>query len=197
MAYEELKQSGINTNTPKNTYLGAGTLHKGLNFTAGKWNFAESLIGATEGGNKITISPEFKTIEPDGALVKMKGLTVKLGETATLETNILEVTPELMKMALVATSEVSTEMTGYDEIKSKARLEDGDYVENLGWIGKTIEGKPIIIIFDYALCTSGFDFEGKNKDESVVKVTFECYAKIDGTGDVLPYHIYTPTMVEG
>ena len=107
MAYEELKSSGISAKTPQNIVLGAGTLHKGLTFTDGKWNFEESLIGATSGGTKITIVPEFKDIEVDGALVKVKGLAVKIGETATMETNMVELTPDWIKMAIVGKDGVS------------------------------------------------------------------------------------------
>ena len=32
-------KSGITTNTPKNIMFGAGTIHKNLKFTDGKWNF--------------------------------------------------------------------------------------------------------------------------------------------------------------
>lgn len=98
---DEFKSSGITENTPKTIMLGAGTIHKGLTFTAGQsggtgsWNFEESLICATSGGSKLAITPEFYDIPVDGALVKVKGLTVKVGETATLEINPIELTPEM------------------------------------------------------------------------------------------------------
>lgn len=190
---EEFKSSGITENTPKNIMLGAGTIHKGLTFSIDKWNFEESLVGATSGGTKVTIKPEFMDVEVDGALVKVKGLAQKVGETAVMETNIVEVTPEIMKMTLVGQENKSTDKTGYDEIISKARIEEGDYIENLAYVGKTLEGKPIIIVFDNALCTSGFEIEGKNKDKVVLKATFECYANLTTSCDTLPYHIYYPT----
>lgn len=192
MAYEELKSSGITADTPKNILLGAGTIHKGLTYAEGKWNFEESLIGATSGGTKISIVPEFKDIEVDGALVKMKGLAVKIGETATMETNMVELTADWIKMAVVGQTGVS-EFEGYDVIESKRQLEAGDYIQNFGFVGKKMDGTPVIIIFDYALCTSGFEHEGKNKENGVFKATFECYAELSSEADILPYHIYTPT----
>lgn len=157
------------------------------------WNFDESLICATSGGSKVSIVPEFTTIDVDGALVKVKGLTVKTGETATFEINPVEITPEILKMALIGNSATSTSATGYSEITSKARIEEGDYLENMGYVGKTIEGKPIIIIFDHALCTSGLELEGKNKEAAVPTFTFECFADLTPAADTLPYHIYYPT----
>lgn len=197
MAYEELKSSGITSDTPKNIVFGAGTIHKGLTFASGKWNFEESLIGATQGGSKFTITPEITDIEADGALVKVKGLTVKTGETATMEVNFLEITPDILKMAVIGQSGTPENMTGYSEIKSKARIATGDYVEKLGYIGKTLDGTPIIVIFDSALCTSGLEIEGKNKENGVIKATFECYADLTGDLETLPYHIYYPTPAEG
>ncbi len=193
MAYEELKSSGVTGTTPENILFGAGTIHRGLQYTEGKWNFAESLIGATSGGTKLTIKPEFKDIEVDGALVKTRGLVVKVGETAQLETNFAETTPETLKMQLIANEAAATSADGYNEITSKPRIETGDYIENLGYVGKKLDGTPVIVIFDYALCTSGLEVEGKNKENSVSKATFECYAETDGDLETLPYHIYYPT----
>lgn len=99
----EIKSSGITAKTPGNILLGAGTIHKGFKFDAStkKWNFTESLIGATSGGNKLEITPSVQTIEVDGALVKVKGLDVKQGETVKLEINLIELTPEIIKAAVI------------------------------------------------------------------------------------------------
>lgn len=197
----EFKSSGITANTPGNIMLGAGTIHKGLTFTAGSsaagsWNFEESLICATSGGGKVSIVPEFTNIEVDGALVKVKGLMQKTGETATMEINPVELTPEVIKIGVIGDSKASATATGYDEITSRARIVDGDYIEKLGYVGKTLDGKPIIIIFDYAICTSGLELEGKNKEAAVPKFTFECVADLTPESDTLPWHIYYPTPTE-
>lgn len=189
----EFKSSGITANTPKTVMLGAGTIHKGLTFTENAWNFTESLICATSGGSKLSIVPEFYDVPVDGALVKVKGLTVKTGETATLEINPIELKPEILNMAVIGDEKESTTATGYKEMTSRAIINEGDYVEKLGYVGKTIEGNPIIIIFDYALCTSGLELEGKNKEAAVPKFTFECFADLTPEADTLPWHIYYPT----
>lgn len=189
----EFKSSGITADTPKTVMLGAGTVHKGLKFNENAWNFAESLIGATSGGSKLSIVPEFYDIPVDGALVKVKGLTAKVGETATLEINAIEMKPEILKMAVIGDEKASTTATGYKEMTSRAIINDGDYIENLAYVGKTMEGKPIIVLFDNALCTSGLELEGKNKEAAVPKFTFECYADLSAQADILPWHIYYPS----
>jgi len=188
----EFKSSGITTATPKTVMLGAGTIHKGLTCTDGVWNFAESLICATSGGSKLSIVPEFYDVPVDGALVKVKGLTVKVGETATLEINPIEMKPEILNMAVIGDEKESETAEGYMEMTSRAIINEGDYVEDLGYVGKTIEGKPVIIIFDHALCTSGLELEGKNKEAAVPKFTFECFADLTPEADTLPWHIYYP-----
>lgn len=189
----EFKSSGITDKTPKTVMLGAGTIHKGLTFSTNAWNFEESLICATSGGSKLSIVPEFYDVPVDGALVKVKGLTVKVGETATLEINPIELKPEILNMAVIGDEKASTTAQGYTEMTSRAIINEGDYVEKLGYVGKTIEGKPIIIIFDNALCTSGLELEGKNKEAAVPKFTFECFADLSPEADTLPWHIYYPT----
>ena len=193
MAYEELKSSGITAKTPENIMLGAGTIHKGLTLADGMWNFEESLIGATSGGSKFSIVPEYTDIEVDGALVKVKGFTVKTGEKANMEVNFLEMTPDLLKMCVVGDVAVSTDYEGYTEIKSRARVTEGDYIENLAYVGKKTDGTPIIIIFKQAICTSGLEVEGKNKEAGVFKGTFECVADISPEADTLPWRILYPT----
>lgn len=193
LTFEEFKSSGITDKTPKNIVFGAGTIHKGLKYDAlsKKWNFTESLAGATSGGTKLSIKPELKDIEVDGALVKMKDLAVKTGEAAQIDTNMVELTPDTIKMAIVGQNGTST-AEGYDVIESKARIEKGDYIENFGYVGRFLDGRPVIVIFDYALCTSGLEIEGKNKENGTFALTVECYAELSPAADTLPYHIYLP-----
>lgn len=191
--YDELKSSGITAKTPENILLGAGTIHKGLTLTDGKWNFEESLIGATSGGAKASIVPEVTDIEVDGALVPVKGLRIKTGEKATIEVNFLEMTPEILKMATIGEVAVAADYEGYTEIKSKARIEEGDYIEKFAYVGKKTNGTPIIIIFDQCICTTGLEVEGKNKEAGVFAGTFECVADVSPEADKLPWHILYPT----
>ena len=192
MAYEELKSSGITESTPKNIMLGAGTIHKGLTLTSGKWNFDESLIGATSGGSKVSIVPEYMDIEVDGALVAVKGLKHKVGETATMEVNFVEMTPDILKMCVVGDVADSEVYEGYSEITSRARITEGDYIENLAYVGKKTDGTPIIVLFEQAICTSGFEVEGKNKEAGVFTGTFQCVADVSPEADTLPWRILYP-----
>ena len=180
----------VTTATPENILLGAGTIHKNLKWETNKWT--GDIIGATSGGNKVSISGEIKDIELDGALVKVKGLAVKQGGTATMEVNFAELNAEIMKKASLFT-EGTSDATGYTMLVDKADINEGDYVENFGFVGKTANGKKdIVVIFENGLCTSGLELEGKNKENSIIKMTIEAYASNEGDLDTLPVKIYYP-----
>lgn len=182
---------GITATTPQNILLGAGTYHKGLQFTDGKWE--GTCIGATSGGGKVSIKGELMDIELDGALVKVKGLTIKQGGAASFEVNYAELTSDVLKTATLF-EEGESDADGYAMFKDKAHIEEGDYLDNFGFVGKTADGsKDIIIIFESALCTSGLEIEPKNKENAVVKLTLEAYAKNEGDLDTIPVKIYYPT----
>lgn len=184
-------RTGVTANTPKNILFGAGTIHKGLKYTTSAWNFTESLVGATSGGSKLSIIPEITKVEVDGALVPAKGLTVKTGEAATMEINFIELTEDIIKASTIGKAGTS-EDTNYSAIVSKADIEEGDYWENIAFVGKTLDGKNIIAILENALCTSGFEQEGKNKEGAVGKYTFESHADLTSDLDILPWKIYYP-----
>ena len=180
----------VSTTTPENILLGAGTIHKNLKFEGNKWS--GDIIGATSGGNKVSIKGEIMDIELDGALVKVKGLAVKNGGTATLEVNFAELNAEILKKASLF-AEGESDATGYTMLVDKADINEGDYVENFGFVGKTANGKKdIVVIFENGLCTSGLELEGKNKENSVIKMTIEAYANIESDLDTLPVKIYYP-----
>lgn len=184
-------RNGITANTPKNILFGAGTIHKGLKYSS-TWNFAESLVGATNGGSKLSIVPELYDVPLDGANVAVKGLKVKTGETATMEVNFAELTEDIIKAATIGKTGTATDTT-YNLIESKADIAVGDYWENVAFVGRTLEGKNIIAILENALITSGLETEGKNKESAVGTYTFTCHAAADADSfDTLPWKIYYP-----
>ena len=192
--------NGISADTVKNIAFGAGTIHKGLKFTPGQesnpgtWNFEESCVGATKGGSSVKITPTFYSVQPDGSTVAVKNFKRKTGETATMEVNLLELTEEIIKASVVGKNGTS-KASDYSLIQSKDAIEEGDYWENIAFVGETLEGKNIIVILPNALCTSGLSLEGKNGEESVGKFTFECHGDVSDSLTTLPYEIYYPATV--
>lgn len=186
---------GVSTTTPENILLGAGTIHKNLEWDSQTNAWKGDIIGATSGGNSVEIKGEIKDIELDGALVKVKGLAVMQGGTATMEVNFAELSIDTMKIGMIA--EVGTsEAEGYSMIQTKANIDEGDYVKNFAFVGKTAnDAKDVIVIMENALCTSGLKIEGKNKENSVIALTMEAYADNAGNLDRVPVRIYYPSNV--
>lgn len=184
---------GVTASTPKNILFGAGTIHKNLKYSSEStaWNLDDSIIGATSGGSKLSIVPEFLDIEVDGALVATKELKQKIGETATLEINFAEITKDIVKMATIGKNGTSEDNT-YDLIESKPLIESGDWLDNIAFVGQTLDGRKVIAILENALCTSGFETEGKNKEGSVGTYTFTSHGDFDSDLDTLPWKIYFP-----
>lgn len=162
----------------------------------GDWDSSdENVLGATSGGNKLTIMSEITQIEVDGALVKVKGLTQKQGETGTLETNLAQHTKESFMRAIIGT-EQSSLIPKYAQLTTKALIEASDYLDNIAYVGTMSDGTECIVIMENALCTSGFELETKNKETAVLKATFECNADFDDAHDTLPIYIFVPNKTE-
>ena len=184
--------NGITADTVKNIQFGAGTIHKGLKYTKETgWNFAESCVGATKGGSSVKVEPEFYTVEPDGSSVAVKNFKRKIGEKAEMEVNLLELNADMLKASVIGADGVS-EVEGMNLIVSKDAIAEGDYWENIAFVGETLDGKNIIVILPNALCTSGLSIEGKSGEESVGKFTFECHGDANESLTTLPYKIYYP-----
>ena len=191
-----LAKHGVTANTPSNILLGAGTWFKGLKYEEGT-GWTGTVLGATSGGSSIKITPEVKDIEVDGALALAKGLAVMTGGTGEAEVNFAELNKDILKMTTLG--EVLDEnaegyVAGFDCIQTKNAIVEGDYVENLGFVGYTADqSKQVIAILDYALCKSGFQLDPKNKENAVIKATFTAYGGIDTDLDKVPIRIYYPT----
>lgn len=246
-----MRKSGINSTTPQDFLLGAGTVFKNLKYVyslveakeegeypedtlevvdddteetnttiqlsklkstvsfialangytepkvgdhvTGAWDDSEvNVLGATSGGNKVSIASELMDIDVDGATVKVKGLTHKIGEAASLEVNLAQHTIESFKRAIVG-KEVTSLIKGFSQLVTKSLLELSDYLDNIAYVGCMTDGTDVIIIMENVVCTSGLEVEGKNKETSVVTTKFEASADFDsGVFDTLPVYIFYP-----
>ena len=205
MAKTAVKRTGYTARTPKHYLINAGAIYKNLNWNptggqggTGQWE--GELLGATAGGNKVIIEKEYRVVEIDGVFVPAVGQKLLQGQSAKLETNVKEITAENIRLAIngeIKEADGTDAPAGYKIISSKPKLENEDYIENLGIVG-TMSGTddPIIIIFDNALCTSGLDFETKDNEEAVIPMTFEAHASEGQVEDLsLPCRIYFPNIV--
>jgi hypothetical protein len=186
-------QSGITQGTPSKIPFGAGVYFKGVDFDEKVAPTEEAvkaaIIGATQEGGTVTITPEFFDIPADGALVPVAELKQKVGETAQMEVSFLEMTADLLNHQVIGKLGATTD-SEFDVITSDEHLRNGHFYEGFGFWGHLLDGREIIVIFKKALCTSGHVSEHKNKTNSVFKGTFECHSDIAFGTTKLPYAIF-------
>ena len=185
-------KSGVTAGTPLNIPFGAGVYFKGVDFNPlvapTMEQIKAGILGATQEGGTLTITPEFWAPELDGVTVAVKELQHKVGETAQMEVSLAEFTAELAKNLVIGTVTESTDKN-YDVVTS-ADLAPGHFYEGFGFYGEFLNGRPAIILFKSALCTSGFSTDAKNKANSVFKGTFVCQSDIEYGTTKLPYAIF-------
>ena len=175
-------QHGMTQNTLERIWLGAGTIHKGLMLTTGttggnaQFNFKETLLCATSGGNSLEINSTLYDVPIDGVGIKVYGGVVKTGETGIMTINALDMTPELLNHALFSDLTDSQGAKDYLIGSTGQKIEEKHWIDNLAYVGETLKDrKPIVIIFEKAICTSGAKVDGKSFEASVLPLTFEAY----------------------
>lgn len=184
-----LKKHAISTSTPKNVVLGSGILVKNLVYATNDWTYDE--LGATSGGGKIAYEREYVDLDVDGKTVKAENFDVKVAETGLMTLNLTECKKETLVTALCLKQDTSNAVTGLAKYKPS---KENAYVDRLGFVGYTAEGKPIIVIFPKAICLSAFELEVKNKEQAVMALEFSAVAPAESANyDELGIEFYFPT----
>jgi hypothetical protein len=185
-------KSGLTSTTPSKIPFGAGVYFTGVTYddkiAPTETDIKSKIIGATQDGGSVTITPEFFMPEIDGVTVAVSELQNKVGESAKMETSFAELTADLLSKMVVGAITESTDKN-YDVITSDS-LKTGHFYTGFGFYGELLDGRPVIIVFKKALCTSGMTYEGKNKTNTVFKGTFECQSDITYGTTKLPYAIF-------
>lgn len=191
-----LKKHGITSETIKKMILGAGVIYKNLKYNKSGSGWAGEPIGATSGGIKFNYESQWLDVDVDGATVLVKGVSKqKVGESASLEGQMTELTEDILTVALHLVKSTS-EDTQYTKYVSKENITDDDYLENIAYVGTLSSGKNVIIILPNALCTEAFELETKNAEQSTFAVKFECTADLENDSlNKLDIEIYYPTNV--
>ena len=185
-------KSGVTAGTPAKILFGAGVYFSGATYDAKvaptEEEILAGLMGATQEGGTLTITPEFFAPEVDGVTVAVAELQKKVGETAQMEVSFVELTAEHLAKTIIGTVSASTDAK-YDVVTS-SDLGTGHFYKGFGFYGNLMDGRDVIILFKQALCTSGFTTDAKNKTNSLFKGTFACQSDIASGVDKLPYAIF-------
>lgn len=191
-----LKKHGITSETIKNMILGAGVIYKNLKYEKSTSSWTGTPLGATSGGLKFNYEAQWLDVDVDGATVLIKGVSKqKVGESATLEGQMTELTEDILVSALHLVKSTSEDTT-YVKYVSKENITEADYLENVAYVGTLSSGKNVIIILPNALCTEAFELETKNAEQTTFAVKFECTADLENDSlNKLDIAIYYPNAV--
>lgn len=189
--------SGFTANTANSLLLDAGAFFK--NFDVATDTFASAvaagkLIGATKDGGEFSAVPTIRQVEVDGVKGRAKGLEIVDGWEVYIKANVLEVSKDALILGLCAADEEAVTLltNDYAHINGKADIELTDYIDNITWVG-TLSGSdnPVIIQVKNALNTDGLKLTTKDKDQSVVAMTFYGHYTHSDL-ETPPFDIYYP-----
>lgn len=184
-----LKKHSISSSTPKDVVFGNGIVVKNLVYDSNDWNYDE--LGASMGGNKFSFVREFVDLDLDGKLVKVEGFDLEVGSTGKITLNLAEYKVETLTTALGLAQDTEDTATGLACYKPAGKP---TYVNNLGFVGFTADGRPVIAIFDRAVCLGAYELETKNKEQGAIALEFDAVVP-EGSTDFtkLPVRFYYPT----
>jgi len=185
--------TGVTTGTPSKIPFGAGVYFNGVPYdekVAPTEDVVKAaIIGATQEGGTVTITPEFFDVPADGVLVPVAELKQKVGEKASIDVSFIELLAENVRKQVIGKLGESTDEK-FHVITSDEHLRAGHYYEGFGVWTHLLDGREVIIIFKKALCTSGFASPNQNKTNTIFKGTFECHSDIEYGVVKLPYAIF-------
>ncbi len=192
--------SGFTAKTSERLLLDAGAFFK--NFDAATDTFdtavtAGKLIGATRGGGEFKAAPTIRRIEVDGVKGAAKGLEAIDEWVVTLMANVLELSEDVLKLALVSADVDTTTNEDYNIISARNYFDLADYIENVTWVGKLSgSGKPVIIQVFNAINTNGLTAAMQDKNEGVVQMIFTGHYD-QASLDSPPFKIFYPKAGSG
>lgn len=192
MAYEML--NGARPGSSRNLVIGPGLITRGFNpitFDPKDRSTWGEYIGATKGGNEISVETEWHSVEVDGALGTIENMEWLVKANAKLSTNILEMTKENLQLKLPVFN-VKSHDNNYDMIRHEGSIapSSSDTLAIFGSItGKSI---PVVFVLERARCIDSFNLPlGTGKDDIVLKAEFVArYAEDNFTR--IPFYILYP-----
>lgn len=147
------------TNEPKRILLGEGVFAiNGVD------------IGLVRGGGQFTVEREYRVIEADGDRGPVKGRVRLVGSVAKLTMNALELMAENLPKILPATK--LTKENDVETFEAKQDIEYSDFVDEVTWTGRTLDGKAVVISIQNAINLENIDWNMSDKDEVVQTVTY-------------------------
>lgn len=197
--------SAIRTETFKNLQLNAGlTL---INFSLDGYSSADALkaaiaseiasgaklLGATRDGGSFVITRDIRQVTADGIRSRFKGSEIVDSADAYLSETLIEITPEHIKSVL-GNADIDTTDPNHVKVTVRVAIDDGDYLDNIVWIGDTSEGFVAIELYN-GLNTADFTFTFTDKNEGTATAEFHAHQDDVNDNEAIPVvmHFFYPT----
>lgn len=152
----------------------------------------DKFLGLSKGGITLSIKPTVRQMEFDGRLEReVKGMDRITKYDALCEGSIVEFNTKILGASLLQKGTSSS--TKYDMWIPDESLDSANY-KNLLIVGK-VHGSdtPIMVVLKNTYNSEGFNFEGKDNDESACKFSFK--ASYEPNSNVVPVEIYIKKSV--
>jgi len=190
--------TALSAETFANLQFDAGILLKNLDYSsaldagdlatlvAAAKSARTTMLGATKGGIVISDVPTYFEPDIDGKRGSIKNTRYIIGRVIKATGTLVELLGASLK-DIIAAADVSTS-GDITTITPRADLEDGDYIDNLVWIGDLPgDGGLILVEFDNALNTNGLTLTAPKNDNGTYPFEFTAH-QTDPDG-VVPYRI--------
>lgn len=148
----------------------------------------DNRLGATIGGGTFSIVPETRVIEADGMRYAIKGSMVFDTYEVKLTTTLKELMPQNWKN-IVPTTEITTEGE-IQKIKFRTNLGNDDYIDEMFWVGKILNGRYMLIKLFNALNTVGATLTFQDKGEGSIPVEYAGHVSTLADMDYAPVEIW-------
>lgn len=150
----------VTNKNPKNIVLGKGV-----------FKIDDVMVGLTRDGGKFSVEFENRQISADGDRGPVKGRITRDAATPKLEINHLEVLTSLTKLH-PGTKEDNSSEPGYTIVKGTGKIDDESDYHSVEFNGETKDGREISIKVENAINLENIEWDLKDKDEVIDKVTF-------------------------
>jgi len=191
--------SGFGPDTAKRFMIDAGVIYKDITWNSQTNQFEGDILGATSGGVEINIEKKYRKVEVDGAyIMDVVGLNQVESEQATIKATIVELSAEMLTLAVGGVKSADIAHEGYEVIEGKYSVADNDYIENMGIFGYLAGNeKPVIFLFDNLLVTSALSIKMEDKKEAGVEIEGQANATFEQLRTrTSPWRVFYPTGEE-
>lgn len=156
----------------------------------------DNRLGVTRGGISFTSEAEWREIEFDDNPGPFMGSSEKGIATVTLETTLIEATPENTKLAM-GTADI-IEVDGVTVVQERDYIDIlKDYIPKLLLVARKGKDKFNVIEMDNVISTGGYNEQTNSEGETEISITLQATREdMDTVGD-LPYRkLFFPVATE-